>query len=121
MATPARCMSIRGEKAGVSFSAGHADALPGHGRLQPALQELPELEISQRNPEEVEALELPPERLVALARQYQCPSISYTYTDPVVYYEYTLDTCTQARAAGLKTSWSPPATLTARRPGSFSG
>ncbi len=59
-------------------------------------------EISQRNPEEVEALALPPEQLVALARQYQCPSISYTYTDPVVYYEYTLDTCTQARAAGLK-------------------
>ncbi|MCX6998217.1 MAG: AmmeMemoRadiSam system radical SAM enzyme [Kiritimatiellaeota bacterium] len=59
-------------------------------------------EISQRNPEEVEAMALPPEQLIALARQYQCPSISYTYTDPVVYYEYTLDTCTRARAAGLK-------------------
>ena len=60
-------------------------------------------EISQRNPEEVEAMELPPARLVELARQNQCPSLSFTYTDPVIYYEYALDTCTAARAAGLKT------------------
>jgi len=60
-------------------------------------------EISQRNPEEVEALELPPARLVELARQNQCPSLSFTYTDPVIYFEYTLDTCTAARAAGQKT------------------
>lgn len=59
-------------------------------------------EISQRNPEEVEAMEVLPARLVELSRQNQCPSLSFTYTDPVIYYEYTLDTCTAARAAGLK-------------------
>jgi pyruvate formate lyase activating enzyme len=59
-------------------------------------------EISQRNPEEIEALELPPARLVELSRQNQCPSLSFTYTDPVIYYEYALDTCTAARAAGLR-------------------
>jgi pyruvate formate lyase activating enzyme len=59
-------------------------------------------EISQRNPEEVTAAEAPPARLVELARQNRCPSLSFTYTDPVIYYEYTLDTCTAARAAGLK-------------------
>lgn len=59
-------------------------------------------ELSQQNPEGVEAMEVPPARLVELAQQNHCPSLSYTYTDPVIYYEYTLDTCTAARAAGLK-------------------
>ena len=59
-------------------------------------------EISQRDPEEVEASALPPEQVVALARQSQCPSISYTYTEPVVYFEYALDTSRKARTAGLR-------------------
>ena len=59
-------------------------------------------EISQRNPEDVEAMELPPARIVELAQQNACPSISYTYTDPIIFYEYVLDTATVAHAAGLK-------------------
>ena len=59
-------------------------------------------EISQQNPEDVPASPVPPGRLVELARQNNCPSISYTYTDPVIFYEYVLDTCTLAHAAGLK-------------------
>ncbi len=43
-------------------------------------------EISQANPEDSRASACPPEKVVALAKQYQCPSIAYTYTDPVVYY-----------------------------------
>jgi pyruvate formate lyase activating enzyme len=45
-------------------------------------------EISQANPEDSRASACSPEKLVALAKQYRCPSIAYTYTDPVVYYEY---------------------------------
>jgi len=60
-------------------------------------------EISQCNPEDLEAMHLPPAALVDLARREHCPSISFTYTDPVVFYEYTLDTCRAAHAAGLKT------------------
>lgn len=59
-------------------------------------------EISQCNPEEAPASPVPPGQLVELARQNNCPSISYTYTDPVIFYEYVLDTSTAARAAGLK-------------------
>lgn len=59
-------------------------------------------EISQANPEESEAAFCPPEKLVELARQSQCASIAYTYTDPVVYYEYTYDTSKLARKAGLR-------------------
>jgi pyruvate formate lyase activating enzyme len=32
----------------------------------------------------------------------QCPSIAYTYTDPVIYYEYTYDCSKLARAAGIR-------------------
>ena len=59
-------------------------------------------EISQQNPEEVEAFELPPEEVVRAARQYECLSIAYTYTEPHVYYEYTFDSCVRAREAGLR-------------------
>jgi pyruvate formate lyase activating enzyme len=59
-------------------------------------------EISQQNPEDSQAFSLPPERLPGLASQYACRSVSYTYTDPVVYYEYALDSSLRAREAGLK-------------------
>jgi pyruvate formate lyase activating enzyme len=61
-------------------------------------------EISQANPEEgtVPAYNCPPERLVAEANKYQCPSIAYTYTDPVVYYEYTYDSAKLAKEAGIR-------------------
>jgi pyruvate formate lyase activating enzyme len=58
-------------------------------------------EISQSNPEDSAAFFCPPEKLVALARNNQCPSIAYTYTDPVIFYEYTLDTAKLARQASV--------------------
>jgi pyruvate formate lyase activating enzyme len=59
-------------------------------------------EISQQNPEDVPAVRLPPEEIPALAAQHGCRSVSYTYTDPVVYFEYAADGARHARAAGLK-------------------
>ena len=59
-------------------------------------------EISQANPEQSEAYFCPPEKLVAMARQYQIPSIAYTYSDPIAYYEYTYDTAKLAKEAGLR-------------------
>lgn len=59
-------------------------------------------EISQENPENVSAEELPPERVPALAKEYGCQSVAYTYTEPLVYYEYTLDCSMRAREAGLR-------------------
>ena len=59
-------------------------------------------EISQANPEDSLASACPPEKVVALARQHQCPSIAYTYTDPVVYYEYAYDTAKLAKEAGIR-------------------
>jgi len=61
-------------------------------------------EISQANPEEgnVPAYNCPPERLVAEANKYKCQSLAYTYTDPIVYYEYTYDSAMLAHEAGIR-------------------
>ena len=59
-------------------------------------------QISQANPEESQAFSCAPEKLVSLAKQYQCPSIAYTYTEPIIYYEYTYDTARLARGAGIR-------------------
>jgi len=60
-------------------------------------------EISQANPEQSQAYFYPPDKLVAAAVEYGFPSIAYTYTDPVVYYEYTYDTAKLARAQNIRT------------------
>ena len=59
-------------------------------------------EISQANPEDVEAYQFSPEQLLAVASEEESPSIAYTYTEPLVYYEYTLDTATLAREMGIR-------------------
>ena len=67
-------------------------------------------EISQTNPEDVPALALAdlgpeaffPEKLPDLARRCQCQSVAYTYTEPIIYYEYALDSCIHVREAGLR-------------------
>jgi pyruvate formate lyase activating enzyme len=60
-------------------------------------------ELSQRGGEEMETIyPAEPEEIVAAARERGCRSIAYTYSEPLVYYEYTLDTSTAARAAGLR-------------------
>lgn len=60
-------------------------------------------EISQQDPEQVQASPLQPDEVARLALRYGCRSVSCTYTDPVVFYEYTLDSCIRAREAGLRT------------------
>jgi pyruvate formate lyase activating enzyme len=59
-------------------------------------------EISQKNPEDSTAAFLPPERLVKLAKEYHYPSIAYTYSEPIIFYEYTYDTSKLARAEGIR-------------------
>ena len=43
-----------------------------------------------------------PEQIAQLALEKNCPSIAYTYTEPLVSYEYTYDCCKAAAAVGLK-------------------
>jgi len=44
-------------------------------------------DISQRKPEELEYKYISPEDVVRLAIKYKCQSISYTYTEPTIFYE----------------------------------
>jgi len=59
-------------------------------------------EISQTNPEDSQAYFLPPEKLVAEARNNRIPSIAYTYTDPIIFYEYTYDSAKLAKKEGIR-------------------
>ncbi len=59
-------------------------------------------DISQTNPEESTAAPLPPERLVQLAKRYRFLSIAYTYSDPIIFYEYTYDSAKLARKEGVR-------------------
>jgi pyruvate formate lyase activating enzyme len=45
--------------------------------------------------------ELSPKEIVTLARRNKCLSISYTYTEPTIYFEYALDCCKLARQGNL--------------------
>jgi pyruvate formate lyase activating enzyme len=58
-------------------------------------------QISQSPPEELDNVDLPPEKVVGLALQNRCRSIAYTYNDPVIFYEYMFDTSTLAKKQKL--------------------
>lgn len=59
-------------------------------------------DISQIRPEQVRSTYAPPEKVAALARQYECPSIAYTYSEPVIFYEYVMDTAAAGHEQGVK-------------------
>lgn len=59
-------------------------------------------EISQSPPEETRNMDLPPQKVVEYALRGGCQSVAYTYSEPIVFYEYTLDTAKIARSKGLK-------------------
>lgn len=59
-------------------------------------------EISQVRPEQVQHHDFPPHKIVEQAMKYNCPIIAYTYTEPVVFFEYMYDTSVEARKKGVK-------------------
>ncbi len=46
-----------------------------------------------------------PAEIVSLAKRYRCESISYTYTEPTVFFEYAHDCAVLAKQAGLKNNF----------------
>ncbi len=58
-------------------------------------------EISQANPEEVESHPLPPGELARLATREGTPFVAFTYTDPIVYYEYAYDSAVACASRGI--------------------
>lgn len=62
-------------------------------------------DISQTPPEETRNMDMPPGEVVRLARENNCRSIAYTYSEPTIFYEYTCDTSKLARAKGVNNIW----------------
>jgi pyruvate formate lyase activating enzyme len=58
--------------------------------------------ISQHPPEETQNYDAPPEAVVATGAQQAATTIAYTYSEPMVFYEYMLDTARLARRSGLR-------------------
>jgi len=59
-------------------------------------------EISQVRPEQVQHLDFPPVVAAEYAQEYKCLSIAYTYTEPIVFFEYMYDTSIEAREKGIR-------------------
>jgi len=58
--------------------------------------------ISQANIKDVQVEELSPEKAVQLALQNNSPGIAYTYSEPLIWYDYILDTAKLAKENNLK-------------------
>jgi len=59
-------------------------------------------DISQSRPEQIPAEYVPPQRIAAIARQNNCPTIAYTYSEPVVFSEFLMDTADAGHEAGVR-------------------
>jgi pyruvate formate lyase activating enzyme len=64
-------------------------------------------DISQgfKGTKEIPGEDLSPKEIVKIALKNKLPSISYTYTEPVIFLEYALDTMKLAKKAGLKNNF----------------
>ncbi len=59
-------------------------------------------QISQNSPEETTNFQFTPKEIVAMAIKNKCQMMSYTYTEPTVFFEYMLDIANEAKKNGLK-------------------
>jgi len=51
---------------------------------------------------QIAGMPLPPEQVIKTAKKNQCQTISYTYTEPTIYFEFALDTAKKAHEQGIK-------------------
>ena len=59
-------------------------------------------QISQVRPEQIRGIYMPPEKTARLAGDYQCRTIAYTYSEPVIFYEYMEDCIKAGHTNNLK-------------------
>lgn len=59
-------------------------------------------EMSQKGPEEIPVPKISVKEMVKKALKSKCPIMSYTYSEPLVSYEYVLDIAKLAKKAGIK-------------------
>ena len=61
--------------------------------------------LSQANPEDLSVYNLSVEKTVDMALKKKIPTISFTYNEPTVFYEYVYDIAVIAKSKGLKILW----------------
>lgn len=59
-------------------------------------------EISQSRPEQTDNLDLPPKALVDICTHRNVPTIAYTYSEPIIFYEYMYDTAELGHKKAVK-------------------
>ncbi|MEW5995587.1 MAG: AmmeMemoRadiSam system radical SAM enzyme, partial [Candidatus Zixiibacteriota bacterium] len=59
-------------------------------------------DISQSRPEQTDNLDLPPRSLVDLCLKRNVPIIAYTYSEPIIFYEYMYDTAELGHKKSVK-------------------
>jgi pyruvate formate lyase activating enzyme len=59
-------------------------------------------EISQVRPEQIRSIYLPPQKTARQAKNSQCISIAYTYSEPTIFFEYMEDTASAGKAIDVK-------------------
>lgn len=62
-------------------------------------------QISQVKPEDVRFYDLFPDQVIKTALDKKVESIAYTYSEPVTYYEYMIDTARLAKQKGISNLW----------------
>jgi pyruvate formate lyase activating enzyme len=59
-------------------------------------------QISQIRPEQTKSYYIPPKGIAEYAKQNNCKIIAYTYSEPVIFYEYMYDTIICGNEKGIK-------------------
>lgn len=62
-------------------------------------------EISQAKPHEVRHYELFPADVIKATQRADCPSIAYTYSEAITFFEYMIDTARLARENNISNLW----------------
>jgi pyruvate formate lyase activating enzyme len=62
-------------------------------------------QLRELGPQEISRFTLTPEDAVLLAQATGCRTIAYTYSEPIAYFEYLLDTARVAHQRGIKNLW----------------
>lgn len=67
--------------------------------LQCQNHEISQMPVDQKR---IEGSQIPPSQIVSLAKERGCRSISYTYTEPTIYFEYAYETAVLAHREGIR-------------------
>ena len=68
-------------------------------------------QLSQQSIEDMTYQNISPEKAVRMAKEQNIPTLSFTYNDPISFYEYVYDTAKLAKENGLRILWHSNGTL----------